>query len=96
MRAWIEEEQPDVVCPQELKAKLAQVPASLCELEGYWYYWHWRQRLFGRWLERAQAVFCLEPPAFQHPPFNMEHRIAAVDLGPITVASVYVPNGGKD
>ena len=26
----------------------------------------------------------------------MEHRIVVADLGPLRVASVYVPNGGKD
>ena len=26
----------------------------------------------------------------------MEHRIVVADIGPIRVASVYVPNGGKD
>src|SRR5207253_1885879 len=37
---------------------------------------------------------------FSHPEFNYENRIVAVDLktaeGDLTVASVYVPNGGKD
>jgi exodeoxyribonuclease-3 len=39
-------------------------------------------------------------PSFSHPEFNFEYRIAAVDVttaaGAMTVASVYVPNGGKD
>jgi len=29
---WIERERPDVVCLQELKSTVAQVPAALCEL----------------------------------------------------------------
>jgi exodeoxyribonuclease-3 len=35
-------------------------------------------------------------PAYSHPDFNFENRIAAVEIGDLTVASVYVPNGGKD
>jgi exodeoxyribonuclease III len=35
-------------------------------------------------------------PVFSHPAFDFEHRIVAVDLPDLTVASVYVPNGGKD
>jgi exodeoxyribonuclease-3 len=35
-------------------------------------------------------------PAFLHPPFDYEHRIVTADIGGTTVASVYVPNGGKD
>src|SRR5204862_1671627 len=41
-----------------------------------------------------------ERPAFTHPAFDYESRIVAVDLatdaGPVTIASIYVPNGGKD
>ena len=35
-------------------------------------------------------------PVFQHPPFDFEHRIVTVQLPNVTVASIYVPNGGKD
>ncbi len=37
-----------------------------------------------------------ERPEFHHPDFDYENRIVAVTLGDLTVASVYVPNGGKD
>ena len=37
---WIERERPDVICLQELKSTVAQVPAALCELQGYRCYWH--------------------------------------------------------
>jgi exodeoxyribonuclease-3 len=41
-----------------------------------------------------------EQPRFIHPAFDYESRIVAVDVsteaGPVTVASIYVPNGGKD
>ena len=40
--------------------------------------------------------FFTERPAFRHPSFDHEERIVVADLGPLTVASVYVPNGGKD
>jgi exodeoxyribonuclease-3 len=95
VRAWIEQELPDVICLQEIKAEPAQVPAALCEMEGYWCYWHGGKGYSGVGLHIRKA-FAPQQPEFKHPPFNMEHRIATVDLGPITVASVYVPNGGKD
>jgi exodeoxyribonuclease-3 len=31
-----------------------------------------------------------------HPAFDFENRMATLEVGKITVASVYVPNGGKD
>ena len=36
VQEWVEREQPDIVCLQEIKASSDQVPAALCEMEGYW------------------------------------------------------------
>ena len=95
VKAWVELEQPDVLCLQEIKAERMQVPATLCEMEGYWCYWHGGKGYSGVGLHVRKAI-CPEMPKFSHPPFDMEHRIVTADLGPVTVASVYVPNGGKD
>ena len=40
VQEWIERDRPDVVCLQEIKATSDQVPTALCEMEGYWCYWH--------------------------------------------------------
>jgi exodeoxyribonuclease-3 len=40
--------------------------------------------------------FAPDRPQFSHPSFDLENRIVSVDLPNLTVASVYVPNGGKD
>ena len=40
--------------------------------------------------------FLPDRPAFTHPSFDYENRIVAVEIGGLTVASIYVPNGGKD
>jgi hypothetical protein len=40
VQEWIARERPDIVCLQELKAASDQVPEALCEMEGYWCYWH--------------------------------------------------------
>src|SRR3989442_3031833 len=96
---WMAHERPDVVCLQEIKAASDQVPTALCEMEGYWCYWHGGKGYSGVALHVNKAI-APERPAFSHPEFNYEYRIAAVDLttdaGDVTVASVYVPNGGKD
>jgi exodeoxyribonuclease-3 len=87
------------VCLQEIKASSDQVPAALCEIEGYWCYWHGDKGYSGVGLHVAKS---LSPrwPAFSHPEFDYEHRIVTVEVsssaGDLTVASVYVPNGGKD
>jgi exodeoxyribonuclease-3 len=40
VQEWIETARPDIVCLQEIKATLDQLPVWLCEIEGYWCYWH--------------------------------------------------------
>ncbi len=92
---WISVEKPDVVCLQELKASPSQLPPELCELEGYWCYWHGEKGYSGVGLHLRKERFP-EKPAFTHPAFDYENRIVSADLGPLTVTSVYVPNGGKD
>jgi exodeoxyribonuclease-3 len=64
-------------------------------MDGYWCYWHGEKAYSGVGLHVSSAI-APQRPAFSHPEFNFENRIAAVDLGDLTVASVYVPNGGKD
>lgn len=88
-------ERPDILCLQEVKASPEQVPRSLCELEGYWCYWHGHKGYSGVGLHLRKERFPDEP-AFHHPEFDHEHRIVAAQLGPMHVASLYVPNGGKD
>ncbi len=88
-------ERPDVLCLQEIKAPPARVPASLCELEGYWCLWHGENAYSGVGLHVRKELAVTRPP-FVHPPFDMETRIATVEIDGVTVASVYVPNGGKD
>jgi exodeoxyribonuclease-3 len=46
-------------------------------------------------LHIRKGLFGAEP-AFGHPEFDMESRIVQAELGKLVVASVYVPNGGKD
>ena len=91
---WLERDQPDVVCLQELKAEPAQIPAR-CQLEDYYVYWHGRRGYSGVSLHIRKSLFAGEP-AFSHPDFDMETRIVQVTYGNLVFASVYVPNGGKD
>ena len=95
LREFIDKEQPDVLCLQEIKASVEQLPMWLCEIEGYWCYWHGGKGYSGVGLHVRKGTVP-ERPAFQHPPFDYEHRIVAARLRELTVASIYVPNGGKD
>jgi exodeoxyribonuclease-3 len=92
---FVESERPDVLCLQEIKAKLDQIPVSVCDLSGYWCYWHGAGGYSGVALHMRRETFP-EQPAFSHPEFDHETRIVQARAGDTVYASVYVPNGGKD
>src|SRR6185436_18269613 len=95
LQAFLERERPDVLCLQEIKASIDQLPLWLADTEGYWSYWHGGKGYSGVGL-LVRKDHCVESPAFLHPPFDFEQRIVTVTLPGVTVASIYVPNGGKD
>ena len=91
---WIERDRPDVVCLQELKAEVAQIPIT-CQLDDYHIFWHGLRGYSGVSLHVRKGAF-ETAPEFSHPPFDMESRIVQATIGNTVIASVYVPNGGKD
>lgn len=91
--AWAEAEKPDVICLQEIKAKLEQIPQS-CSIEGYTCYWHGAGGYSGVGLHiRTDFAANVE---FSHPEFDHETRIVQAQIEDRVFTSVYVPNGGKD
>ena len=96
---WLAAEKPDVVCLQEIKASLDQLPFELRDVEGYWSYWHGEKGYSGVALLVAKSLVGALPMC-SHPGFDFEQRIACATVpspaGEVMVASVYVPNGGKD
>ena len=99
LQEFIDREQPDVICLQEIKASIDQLPVWLCDIEGYWCYWHGGKGYSGVGLHVRRATYP-DRPVFYHPEFDYENRIVTGRMdaggGAITVASIYVPNGGKD
>jgi exodeoxyribonuclease-3 len=92
---WIGNDQPDIICLQEIKASREQVPESLCAMAGYWCYWHGERAYSGVGLHIRREI-APDPPEFGHPDFDNETRIVTARLGNMVIGSVYVPNGGKD
>ena len=91
---WLDRDQPDIVCLQELKAESAQSPER-CKHADYHVYWHGLRAYSGVSLHVKKGLFEGEP-SFSHPEFDMESRIVQAAFGKLVLASVYVPNGGKD
>ena len=92
---WIEQERPDVICLQEIKASQDKVPPTLCYLEDYHCYWHGHKGYSGVALHLSRATFP-QPPEFARPAFDHEARIVTARADNLEFASIYVPNGGKD
>jgi exodeoxyribonuclease III len=94
--AWAERERFDVICLQELKASLEQVPEALTTLPEYWSFWHGRAGGYSGVSLHLRRDRFVDRVRFSHPAFDSETRIVQAELGELTIASVYVPNGGKD
>ena len=105
---WLAAEKPDVVCLQEIKASLDQLTFELRDIEGYWSYWHGEKGYSGVAILVAKSLAGALPMC-SHPGFDFEQRIACATIklpdsklpdsapaGDVMVASIYVPNGGKD
>jgi exodeoxyribonuclease-3 len=106
---WLAAEKPDIVCLQEIKASPDQLPFELRDVENYWSYWHGDKGYSGVGLLIAKSLVGALPVC-SHPGFDFEQRIAcatvplvprnpgegAEPIGDVMIASVYVPNGGKD
>ena len=69
LQQFLEREQPDVLCLQEIKASLDQLPVWICDLEGYSCYWHGGKGYSGVALHVRTATFP-DQLTFEHPPFD--------------------------
>jgi exodeoxyribonuclease-3 len=92
---FVAAEQPDVLALQEIKAEPDKVPSTIAALDGYHCYWHGHKGYSGVGLMLSKRSFPARPE-FSHPDFDHETRIVIAELPAWTVASIYVPNGGKD
>jgi exodeoxyribonuclease-3 len=93
--AWADRERPDVFGLQEIKATPAQIPQTLFGLADYQSYWHGAPGGYSGVSLHVRRDHHATP-RFACPPFDRECRIVEVELEGLVVASVYVPNGGKD
>jgi exodeoxyribonuclease III len=94
VQEWLERERLDVVCLQELKAELDQVP-EVVQRQDYHAFWHCCKGYSGVSLQLRKETFP-DDPVFSHPPFDRESRVVTVEAGDLVIASIYVPNGGRD
>ncbi|CAM4184373.1 exodeoxyribonuclease III [Cytophagaceae bacterium 50C-KIRBA] len=93
---WLKEENPDVLCLQELKADIDQVDTSAIEALGYQVYWHSAQKkgysgvaIFSKIAPKAVTIGCgIEK-------YDAEGRVIRADFEDFSVMSVYMPSGSS-
>ena len=91
---WLREDQPDVLCLQEIKAQPEQVDTSVFDRLGYRHYWFPAQKPG----YSGVAIFCKEKPdkvvyGMGIEKYDAEGRMIRADFGDISVISVYFPSG---
>jgi len=91
---WLTSASPDILCLQETKATLDQLPEELIEPSGYHSYWHASQQK-GR---SGVAVYTRMKPSLVDlklgkEEFDEEGRLVRLDFKDFVLFNVYFPNG---
>ena len=94
---WIDNEDPDIICIQETKAKVEQLGSSLIEDHGYHTYWHSAERPG----YSGVATFSKVEPLFVQnglgiDRFDREGRVLISEHENFLLYNIYFPNGQKD
>lgn len=94
--SWLEEEQPDIVCLQEIKARPEQFDTLAFQALGYHLYWYPAEK------PGYSGVAILSKPQPFHveygcgiEAYDREGRVIRADYNGFSVMSVYMPSGSS-
>jgi len=90
---WLEAEQPDVVCLQELKAEDAAFPSAAMEAAGYGAVWRGERSWNGVAILARGATPVLTRRALPGDASDRQARYIEAAVDGILIASIYLPNG---
>ncbi|WP_114227075.1 MULTISPECIES: exodeoxyribonuclease III [Sphingomonas] len=90
---WLEREQPDVACLQELKCADEALPVADIEAAGYGAVWHGQKGFNGVAILAKGATPDLRRVGLPGDPDDSHSRYIEAEVGGVTVASIYLPNG---
>ncbi len=91
---WLKEENPDVICIQEIKAEKDQVDVVAIEALGYYTYWFSAQKKG----YSGVAIFSKQQPKHVEygcgmEAYDAEGRVLRIDFDELSIISVYMPSG---
>lgn len=94
---WLEEADPDILCLQETKAHVEQLPGELLEGHGYHTSWHSGERKG----YSGVATYCKEEPLYVQEGlgvdiYDREGRVLITEHPNFLLYNIYFPNGQRD
>jgi len=90
---WLEREQPDVACLQELKCADEALPIADIEAGGYGAVWHGQKGFNGVAVLTRGRSPDLRRVGLPGDPDDSHSRYIEVEVGNLVIASLYLPNG---
>ena len=90
---WLDETQPDVACLQEIKTGDATFPALAIEAAGYRALWHGQRAHHGVAILARGELPVEVRRGLPGDPADVQARYLEAEVGGVTIASVYLPNG---
>lgn len=90
---WLDEQKPDVVCLQELKADGERIPEQAIADAGYGAIWHGQKGFNGVAILARGAEPVEHQRALPGDDEDVQSRYIEAEIGDLIVASIYLPNG---
>ncbi|MDB5754976.1 MAG: exodeoxyribonuclease, partial [Massilia sp.] len=90
---WLEEEQPDVACLQELKAPHEKFPEAEINAAGYQAIWHGQKSWNGVAILARGEVPQEVGRGLAGDPDDLQSRYIEAAVNGVTIACLYLPNG---
>ncbi len=93
---WLQQQNADIVCLQELKAQAADLTAEMLAPAGYHGYFHYAEKKG----YSGVGIYCRKKPkkiieGLGIPEFDSEGRYLEAQFGNISVVSLYLPSGSS-
>lgn len=92
---WLLEQDADVICLQEIRIEAHQVPPAIQALSQYYQYYQPAQK---KGYSGVGILTKHKPQSVQYgltADPDLEGRYLAIDLGPVVIASLYLPSGSS-
>lgn len=94
---WLNDESPDIVCIQEIKSSLNDIPAELKSLKGYHAFWYPAER---KGMQGTAVLSRLEPMQKRFgigmQRCDSQGRVITLEFKDFVLIAAYFPHGGRD